>query len=153
MGGYRFGYCLSGIAACVARLVDVVLLNCNELKETKMHIKINSGKNLVLISVLSLLTSGVLAMPFAWAGKPSSAAVVQAASVTSVFSVPSMSCGDKACETAIYIALHRIPGVQHIHIDDMKRTVTVTYDAKKVSPSVLLKTFRNIGYPASLAHA
>lgn len=120
-----------------------------------MHIKINSGKNLVLISALSLLASGVIAMPFAWAGTPSSssAAVVQAASVTSVFSVPSMSCGDKACETAIYIALHRIPGVQHIHIDDMKRTVTVTYDAKKVSPSVLLKTFRNIGYPASLAHA
>ncbi|AEM46981.1 Heavy metal transport/detoxification protein [Acidithiobacillus ferrivorans SS3] len=116
-----------------------------------MNIKMNSRNGFVIISTLSLMTSSIIGIPVAWA-TPSSSAAVHAASVTSVFKVPSMSCGDKACETAIYIALHRIPGVKHIQIDDMKRTVAVTYDSKKMSAPILLRTFQRIGYPASLTH-
>lgn len=116
-----------------------------------MNFKATSRKNWVLISALSVVLGSMIGMSTAWA-TPASSAMVHAASATSIFKVPSMSCSDKACETAIYIALHRMPGVEHIRIDDMKRTVTVTYDSKKMSAPVLLRTFQRIGYPASLVH-
>ncbi|MBU2855003.1 heavy-metal-associated domain-containing protein [Acidithiobacillus ferriphilus] len=116
-----------------------------------MNLKATSRENLVLISALSVILGSMIGMSTAWAA-PASSVVVQAASATSVFKVPSMSCSDKACETAIYIALHRMPGVEHIQINDMKRTVAVTYDSKKMSAPVLLRTFQRIGYPASLVH-
>ncbi|AEK57708.1 heavy-metal-associated domain-containing protein [Acidithiobacillus caldus] len=71
---------------------------------------------------------------------------------STAFKVPSMTCGDKACETAIYIALHRLSGVKKIRIDDATRTVTVMYDPHQVNTAKLLATFRKIGYPATVAH-
>lgn len=98
--------------------------------------------------VTALLLGGAAYVP----ALATTAAAVHPACTSTTFQVPSMSCGDKACETAIYIALHRLSGVKKIRIDDMARTVTVMYDPHQVNVAKLLATFRKIGYPATVAH-
>lgn len=101
----------------------------------------------IFSSAVALLGSG---MPPLDAATTPQTVAAKSVTATSVFKVPSMSCGDKACATAIYIALHRLRGVEDIRIDDMARTVTVTYDPKDVNAATMLHTMENIGYPASV---
>ena len=101
------------------------------------------------LCVIALLMGAITVMPAYAATAPASA--TQRTLVTTVFKVPGMTCADKACDTSIYIALHRLHGVKKIQMDDMAKTVTVRYDPKDVSVPTLLHTFTHIGYPASIA--
>lgn len=114
-----------------------------------MNTKPFSPKTMPLLCAVAVLLGGATYAPVYAATAP--VAVAKAASATTVFKVPTMTCGDKACATAIYLALHRLKGVEKIQINDMARTVTVLYDPKDVSVPTLLHTFTRIGYPASVA--
>ena len=114
-----------------------------------MNVKTLCAKVGMFSGAVALLAGG-MAMASVDAASAPLPVAAKSATVTTVFKVPSMSCGDKACETAIYIALHRLKGVDKIQIDDMARTVTVTYDPKDVNAATMLQTMQGIGYPASV---
>ncbi|MBU2753906.1 heavy-metal-associated domain-containing protein [Acidithiobacillus sp. CV18-2] len=116
-----------------------------------MNIRSFSVKAWVLLAVAASLGSGAALIPADAAAVPA-VATAKAAYASTVFKVPSMTCTDKACETAIYIALHRLKGVKTIRIDDMAQTVTVMYAPKLVDAPMLLHTFKRVGYPASVVH-
>ena len=114
-----------------------------------MNVKTLCAKVGVFSGAVALLAGG-MAMASVDAASAPLPVAAKSATATTVFRVPSMSCGDKACETAIYIALHRLKGVEKIRIDDMARTVTVTYDPEDVNAATMLQTMQGIGYPASV---
>ncbi len=116
-----------------------------------MNIRSFSAKAWVIMAVAVSLGSSTALIPVDAAAAPA-VATAKTACATTAFKVPSMTCTDKACETAIYIALHKLKGVKKIRIDDMAKTVTVMYDPKSVDVPMLLHTFKNIGYPASVVH-
>ncbi len=110
-----------------------------------------STKGLLILSVAISLGSSIAFFPVDAVAAPA-VATAHPAYTTTVFRVPAMTCADKACETAIYIAIHRLKGVKNIHINAMTKTVTVMYDPKSVNVPMLLHTLKNIGYPASVVH-
>ncbi|MHB8237732.1 MAG: heavy-metal-associated domain-containing protein [Acidithiobacillus ferrivorans] len=113
-----------------------------------MDAQVSIQKILASLCAIALITDASIAMPASAATAMHAVAPTDMASTT--FKVPGMTCADKACNTSIYIALHRLHGVKKIQIRDMALTVTVQYDPKAVKVPTLLNVFRQVGYPASV---
>ncbi|MBU2784491.1 cation transporter [Acidithiobacillus ferriphilus] len=113
-----------------------------------MHAQVSIQKILASFCAIALITGASVTMPASAATTMNAVAPTGMASTT--FKVPGMTCADKACNAAIYMALHRLHGVKKIQIRDRALTVTVQYDQKAVKVPTLLNVFRQVGYPASI---
>lgn len=63
-----------------------------------------------------------------------------------VTTTPQMHCSN--CETKIKKNLRYVKGIKDIVTNVEKQTVTITYDAAKVTPEKIIKQFESFGYTA-----
>lgn len=80
---------------------------------------------------------------------PNSVAAARA-TAQAVVHIPTMTCSNKSCETAVYLSLMRTPGVRSVRVVEAAQNVVVQYDPAKTNPSKLLGAVRNAGYPGTL---
>ncbi len=71
-----------------------------------------------------------------------------AASRTVTLSVPGMSC--PVCPITVRKALHKVNGVQEVHVDFDSKQAVVSFDDAKTSKQALQQATGNAGYPASV---
>lgn len=83
---------------------------------------------------------------FVLAGSASALSMAATRSVT--LSVAGMTC--PTCPITVKKSLQKLPGVEAIHIDYPRKTVTVSYDAAKVRPAQLTQATANAGYPSTI---
>jgi mercuric ion binding protein len=67
---------------------------------------------------------------------------------TAVLDVQNMTC--TLCPVTVRKSLERAPGVSQARIDFDKKTATVTFDADKTNPTVLVKATTDAGFPSTV---
>lgn len=75
-------------------------------------------------------------------------AVLAATPGSAVLDVRNMTC--ELCPVTVKKSLERVPGVSQARIDFASKTATVTFDADRTSPAVLVKATTDAGYPSSV---